>query len=174
MDKNEYAATIKKLRVSLSENKGDAGGVTRTRATGTTWIAIDSDISFLYLNSDLYILAVRVKDVAYRFNDSDNFTIPGGTVKTLGHAGDYKGLGWIRTGPITVSLNDVNQALENIRYLSATKAPEKKSMLRIVIAFAEGIRFNTVALKVVKGESIASADVSWDAVTGTRVLKHNA
>ena len=175
MEKHEYATIIKHLRGTLSDAPTDGTAFRRTRAgAGRTWVNICDGISFLYQDADLYIDAVRVGNIGYGFKGTSNFIIAEGTVKFLSHGGDYKSLGWDRLGSITVTLENVTYALQAVQFMNSNKAPDKTSLLRLVIAFAEGIRFNGVALNIVKGEAIDPKDISWDARNDTRVLRHDA
>ncbi len=170
MDRNSYPLTIAKARLALSDAGTGAARVRRTRATGFTLFPIDDDISLRYRNIDLYIRGFQVGDFGYYFSNAENFTIAGGTCKALSYSDDYKGMGWNRQGAITVTTGDLGFALENIRH-SKNKEPDKTSMLRVALAFAEGVRFDTVVARICDEQAINPADVSWDAGPGTRVLR---
>jgi len=171
MDSNSFPLAIAKARLALSI-AGDGLEPRRTRPDGFTWHSIDDDISLIYRNVDLYIRGFRIKNFAYRFSNAENFTIAGGTVKALSFTDDYKGMGWDRISPITITLDNITNALDNVRYSKASKEPTKSSMLRVAIGFAEAIRFDVVITKIREAVPILPSDVSWDPGSGTRVLRH--
>ena len=46
-------------------------------------------------------------------------------------------------------------------------SPGKSSFRTIVVAFAEGFRFDTIARKVARGEQIAGKELDWSAEGAT-------
>ena len=112
---------------------------------------------------DFYLQGVQIHEgqgsKLYRFHNS-TFALVGATIKTATFGEAYADMGWNKSQDgLTITLNDVNTAF----FEFYGGIPSKSSFRTIVVAFAEGCRFDKIARKVAKGEQIAGKELDWSA-----------
>ena len=175
LDKISYPLTIAKARTELTHWNGRCdGSPLETHASGNQWFTIvdgnEKDVQLYYRLSDLFIIGFRVGSVGYHFRGEEGFMIASGTVGQLSYNASYLQMGWNRQAPVVVTLDSLNSELFNLRKVTANKQPSGETMMRIVISFAEAIRFDDVILNILQGKPIAPESLDWNQRgTGERV-----
>jgi hypothetical protein len=167
LTKLSYAQLVATIRDELCVWSGEIFVTPRTtQKEGYRWITIDRDVDInsavqLYFrNSDLYIRGFRVGSFGYRFRGAEGFMIAGGEVCELSYGETYRDLGWNRDRAIMITPENLESALANLRR-SRAKEPARDSMLKVVIAFSEGVRFSDVVHNIYLGKPILPAMLDW-------------
>jgi|GEM_PF-4506604 len=129
-------------------------------------------ISLYFSMPNLYLQGVHVasSNVFYKFRGSaaqpNNLNIINCTTEEQSFTEDYKAMGWNKSiEGITVTLNDINDAF--FAFFSGNVS--KAAFRTVVIAFAEGFRFDKVAQKICRGEMIGGKELDWSAPGATVV-----
>jgi hypothetical protein len=166
--KGDYYADLGVMRSEASTV--GAAGVRKTNTNAATYRytvrRFNDDFGLAHLHfsmPDLYLKAVQIEAGAanryYRFKGS-TFAIVNSALQALDFKDDYAAMGWNKSqDALTVTLDDVNQAFFDL----FGNQPSKKALRSIVIAFAEGFRFNKIAVKVATGEAISGKELDWSA-----------
>ena len=169
---SDYYADLGTMRSTASAI--GAGGVRKTVAAPnpysftTTRFQADFGLCILHFSMpDFYLLGIQVEPLmtVYSFYGSA-FQIVNRTNKRMDFGESYAAMGWDKSNSsTTVTLDDVNKAFFEL----FGGVPSKTSFRSIVIAFAEGFRFNAIAMKVVRGTEIAGKELDWSAAGATVV-----
>lgn len=114
-------------------------------------------IKIVFKTSDLYIQGFITPRGSYKFTDA-TWNI---AANNIGYGGAYRDMGWNRLTPYKgFSIADVSMAINNIMGCSTANHWEahKQSVVKLVIAFAEGARMHTIQDWVERGQDIPNVD----------------
>jgi hypothetical protein len=117
-----------------------------------------ADIQLIFRPSDLYLLGfVNLVNVTYAFENQ--VTAVQNSV-SMGFEDAYKDMGVDRDSWITVTVDEVEQALWDIAY--AGGAPGKATLGKLVVGFCEAARFADIERSVVSGARFDGKLLKWE------------
>jgi len=170
MNKQLYRAKLKEIRDAAKDPAGAAG----VHASGKKWHTTpnnatyfeiklkgdDGTLKIIFQRWNLYVQGFTSSKGSFKFTDA-TWNIAAGNI---GFASDYRSMGWDRLSAYKgFSVDDINMAINNIMNCStATQwAAQKQSIVKLVIAFAEGSRMHSIQQLIENGSDIP--DVDWNA-----------
>jgi hypothetical protein len=166
---SNYYADLAIMRNEVSQI---VGGTRKTVAIPASWPFVirrfEDDYGLVTLHFEmprLYLQGIQVGNNLYTFHGC-NFQIINCVTRQQTFTEDYAAMGWNKSHSLTpVTLDEVNDAF----YQFFAGNPNKKAFRTVVIAFAEGFRFNAIAQKVAKGTAIDGKELDWSAPGATVV-----
>ena len=168
MDVKTYTGNLRTLMHYLTTNAGAGGDLVPLRDGNRKYQEIPiaysgGTITLLFKLGDLYLEGFRntgnnwflFKDGTHACNAVKRYTI--GT--------DYGDLGLDRNGNFTLTLAQLDQALTTLHNATPDKAQNsiRTPMWQCAVGLAEALRFQDVAMAVIKGTNMPSLD--WSART---------
>lgn len=177
LNKYLYRAKLKEIR----DFAKDPAGATGVHVNGKRWhttpvnalfskIKLQGNGSWLRMvfgQRDLYVQGFENQYGSFKFTDATwNIAATG-----VGFTSDYASMGWPRLSAFKgFSFDDIAVAIDNIATCNTTIkwAAQKQSIVRLVIAFAEGARMHSIQQLVEEGKDIAN--VKWDATANELAL----
>ncbi|MES3035340.1 MAG: ribosome-inactivating family protein [Gemmatimonadota bacterium] len=168
MDVKLYTANLRAMMLYLTTNGGPGGALVPLRDGNRTYQEIPisysgGSITLLFKLGDLYL-------EGFRNTGGGWFLFKGGThavnaVKRYTIGTDYGDLGLDRNGNFTLTLAQLDQALTTLHNATPAKAQDsiRTPMWQCAVGLSEALRFQDVALAVIKGTNIPSLD--WSART---------
>ncbi len=138
-----------------------------TRQSGHQWFTVESEtdvsreVQLYFRLEDLYIRGFRVGGLGYRFRGAEQFTIGAGYVGELPYGDTYRDMGWNRNRSLTVTIENLNSALMDLRRCTRERGPAAESMLRVAVAFSEGVRFSDIVHSIYLEKPIAPELLDW-------------
>ncbi len=124
-------------------------------------------IELIFRPSDLYLLGFRnLVNVTYAFENQVN-AVQNST--TFGFEDAYMDMGIDRDSWVTVTLDDVSQALWDIAY--AGGPPGKATMGALVVSFCEASRFADIERSVLAGTRFDGKLLKWESAARAPVDK---
>lgn len=162
-----YRAKLREIRNAAKDPAGPQGIHPSGRRWWTTpangvytTVKLKGDDGFLkivFKTSDLYIQGFITSHGSYKFTDA-TWNI---AANNIGYGGAYREMGWSRlTAYKGFTVDDVNMAVNNVMSCRTATQWEahKQSVVRLVIAFAEGARMHTIQEWIEKGQDIPNVD----------------
>jgi hypothetical protein len=155
MEQLQYRSALRNTRdafANLAEGVYTAG-----REGNAAWPIHDedteADVQIVYNLSDLYIAGFVVKDLGFSFKGKGNLFAAPGMGGNFQFTEDYASMGMDRNAPWSVTLDNVTFDLKALSSLTPdnVKKFDGKTVARIIVAFAEALRFADIEQAVVKG-----------------------
>ena len=170
MNKYLYRSKLKEIRDAAK----DPAGATGVHASGKKWHTTpnnatyfeiklkgnDGTLKIIFRRWNLYVQGFSSSKGSFKFTDA-TWNIAAGNI---GFASDYKSMGWPRVSAYKgFTFDDIKMAVDNLANCSTTTQWEaqKQSIVKLVIAFAEGSRMHSVQDLIENHSDIA--DVDWNA-----------
>jgi hypothetical protein len=165
----DYSQVVARARDELTTRTGDVFTSMRaTRDDGFQWFtvnreeAVNRQVQLYFRLNDLYIRGFRVANLGYRFRGADQPMISGGGyLGELPYGDSYRDMGWKRNTPLLITMNNLNSALMDLQKSTRTKGPPAESMLRVVVAFSEAVRFSDIVHNIYLEKPIDPRALDW-------------
>ncbi len=175
MTENSYRAEVEAFRADMSRGPASRGAKRTLYGKGTNWYSVRAEpgLKLYCLMENLYLKAFQNSHASFKFYGA----VSPGSVEPFGQiinatelsfldsynsSGNRAGLGCPQDQPVTVTLTQLNNALETMAAAGFnTKDVEEQriAVARVVIGIIEAARFKDVEDHVVAGTKIT--DRNW-------------
>lgn len=156
LGKDDYREAIRRMRFDASDLNTPTPWATRADPNGFSFEVKGLQLNFTM--PDLYLKSVSATGKRYVLGGTQPKSLDPDVVQ-MEFGETYMNLGWIKTERnLPVTLKSLNEAMATF----SGGSPGKNEFLQVIVAFAEGLRFDAVVQKIIGENPITKLDVSWD------------